>query len=139
VLPTQSVSTAPEYAEPIQSKLGGSTISRRQQQYLSLSSLPAFDCSSQRLDITISELDNCVVNLMSPLDRDSLSVSEKPSQVLKISAIRVQNITNTLLMLPQIEGSILLQDLSRCTIVVGCHQVIYVAYKPSHILIYSQK
>lgn len=64
-------------------------------------------------DVSISDLDNCIVNLL-PGDED----------YTKITALHVQRVSRSVVLLPQISGSIILHDLSECVIVVGCHQVI---------------
>lgn len=64
-------------------------------------------------DVSISDLDNCIVNLL-PGDEDHT----------KITALHVQRVSRSVVLLPQISGSIILHDLSECVIVVGCHQVV---------------
>ncbi|KAJ7507210.1 tubulin binding cofactor C-domain-containing protein [Mycena galericulata] len=78
--------------------------------YLSKASFPA---ASQASDLTISDLDNCIVNLLP--DNEGKSS-------LEVSALHIRNLTSTILLLPVIQGSVILHDLSRCIIVVGCHQ-----------------
>ena len=63
--------------------------------------------------VSISDLDNCIVNFL-PGDEDHT----------KITALHVQRVSRTVILLPQISGSIILHDLSESVIVVGCHQVI---------------
>jgi len=60
-------------------------------------------------DLLLSDLDSCVVNLL--------------SQGVDIHAVHVQNLRNTVLLLPAIQGSILLHNLHRCIVMLGCHQV----------------
>ena len=64
-------------------------------------------------EVSISDLDNCIVNLL-PGDDDQT----------EITALHLQRISRSVILLPQISGSIILHDLSECVIVVGCHQVI---------------
>lgn len=63
-------------------------------------------------EVSISDLDNCIVNLL-PNNEEHTN----------ISALHVQRISGSILLLPRITGSIILHDLSNCVIVVGCHQV----------------
>ncbi|KAJ7628454.1 tubulin binding cofactor C-domain-containing protein [Roridomyces roridus] len=79
------------------------TLSSHSSQYLTKTALPP---ASQSSDLSISDLSNCIVNLL-----DS-----------KFSALHIRNLTDTVLLLPVIQGSILLHDLRRCTVVAGCHQ-----------------
>ncbi|KAF8916661.1 tubulin binding cofactor C-domain-containing protein [Mucidula mucida] len=58
-------------------------------------------------DLTISDLTNCVVNL---LDHTS------------ISAVHVRNVRNTVILLPLIQSTIMMHDMENCIITVGCHQ-----------------
>ncbi|KAF8892925.1 tubulin binding cofactor C-domain-containing protein [Infundibulicybe gibba] len=81
------------------------SLSSRSNEYLTLESLP--EASSQHHEVTISQLDNCIVNLLPALD---------------ISALHIKDLTNTLLLLPAINGSIILHHLNRCTLVLACHQ-----------------
>ncbi|KAI6145309.1 tubulin binding cofactor C-domain-containing protein [Pisolithus tinctorius] len=62
-------------------------------------------------ELTLSDLATCIVNLL-PKDGHSMD----------ISAIHVQRLTDCVLLLPRISGSILLHNLSNCVLVAGCHQ-----------------
>ena len=64
-------------------------------------------------DVSIYDLDNCVVDFL----------GDTKNKTPKISALHGRNITNSVLYLPLIEGSVLLHGLKRCVIVLGCHQV----------------
>ncbi|KZT04949.1 TBCC-domain-containing protein [Laetiporus sulphureus 93-53] len=83
-------------------------------EYLTFSSFPA-STAIDASDLVISDLDHCVVNLLPSTPADLQSK-------LKITALHARNVRNCILLLPQIEGSALLHDLSRCVIVLGCHQ-----------------
>lgn len=63
--------------------------------------------------LTVSDLDYCVLNFL-----PTTGASE-----LEVSAIHLRKISNSVLLLPLVNGSILAHDLSRCVVVVGCHQV----------------
>ncbi|KAJ7747901.1 tubulin binding cofactor C-domain-containing protein [Mycena maculata] len=86
------------------------TLSSHSFRYLSKASLSS---ASQASDLTISDLSSCIVNLLP--DAES-----KTS--LEVSALHIRNLTDTVLLLPVIQGSVLLHDLRRCIVVVGCHQ-----------------
>ncbi|KAK0205340.1 tubulin binding cofactor C-domain-containing protein [Desarmillaria ectypa] len=60
-------------------------------------------------DVTLSNLANCVVNLIAPAQ-------------LTVSAVHAQNLRNVVILLPMIQSSIMLHDLDNCVVVVGCHQ-----------------
>lgn len=67
-------------------------------------------------DLTMSDLDHCIVNLL-PLANESRSSL--------FTALHVRNVRNCVIILPPIDGSALLHDLTQCTLVLGCHQVCY--------------
>ncbi|KAF8208225.1 TBCC-domain-containing protein [Mycena galopus ATCC 62051] len=91
------------------------TLSSRSHQYLTLASLPD---TSQASDLAISDLHKCILNLLP----DAGDGSSSRESNLKISALHIRNLTDTILLLPIIQGSVLLHDLRRCLVVVGCHQ-----------------
>ncbi|KAJ3476057.1 hypothetical protein NLI96_g11423 [Meripilus lineatus] len=97
-------------------------LSDRSKEYLTWSSIP--NSTSSISDLTISDLDQCIVNFTSSPkpDEGSSDQGESESQH-KITALHIRNITNSILIFPPIEGSALLHDLKQCTIVLGCHQV----------------
>jgi hypothetical protein len=112
-LPTvvPETSSAPASA-PISTNV---TLSSHSLQYINNTSVPD---TSQASDLTISDLNKCIVNL---LPREGESISQ--NDYLKISALHIRNLTDTVLLLPVIRGSVLCHDLRRCVVVVGCHQV----------------
>ncbi|KAF7343433.1 C-CAP/cofactor C-like domain-containing protein [Mycena venus] len=83
------------------------TLSSHSLRYLTMAFISG---TSQASDLTISDLNKCVVNLLGEDNN------------LKISALHIRNLTDTVLLLPIIQGSVLLHDLRRCVVVVGCHQ-----------------
>ncbi|KAF7798187.1 hypothetical protein EIP86_009404 [Pleurotus ostreatoroseus] len=114
---TPIASSAPSAKSPVTTEQTSSPhllLSNRSYKYLDRTALADLESSS---DLTISDLDHCVVNL---LPSPSASVT---AQTYKFTALHVRNLTNTVLVLPAIDGSALLHDLKRCTIVLGCHQV----------------
>ncbi|OCH94566.1 TBCC-domain-containing protein [Obba rivulosa] len=84
--------------------------------YLTLSSLPPMR-AAQASDLAISDLDHCIVNLLrSPKDSGAAASSSQ------FTALHARNIRDSVLILPHIDGSVLLHDLTRCVIILGCHQ-----------------
>ena len=84
--------------------------------YLDRSSLPSLPSGIDTSDLTISDLDHCLVNLLP-------AVSDRQVQACTFTALHVRNLKDTVLVLPVVNGSALLHDLTRCTVVLGCHQV----------------
>lgn len=91
-----------------------SFISSHTHRYLTIASLVGPPPTS---DLTISDLDHCILNLLPTSGQAQLD----------ISAIHLHKISNSVLLLPIVNGSILIHDLSRCVIVTGCHQVRMIA------------
>ncbi|KZT22311.1 TBCC-domain-containing protein, partial [Neolentinus lepideus HHB14362 ss-1] len=83
----------------------GLSIASRSYTYLTAAELG----NVQATDLTISDLDHCILNLVTPVGRS-------------FSAIHVRNITHCVLLLGQVNGSVLLHDLRRCVLVLSCHQ-----------------
>lgn len=94
----------------------GVTISGRSHEFLDLSALPA---SVTATDLSISDLDHCVVYMLPGPSLDG----NAPARNVKITALHVRNVKNSVLIMPIVEGSALLHDLSRCILALGCHQV----------------
>ncbi|KAK7461101.1 hypothetical protein VKT23_009030 [Stygiomarasmius scandens] len=94
------------------------TLSSHSQEHLTLRSIAglpsASDSSSPRLrsDLALTDLENCVVNLLTPpLEKE-----------LDISAVQIRNVKNCVVLLPKINGSVMLHDMKNCVVVLGCHQ-----------------
>jgi len=68
-------------------------------------------CPDSPAEVSISDLDNCIVNLL-PSDKDQT----------EITAFHVQRVSRSVIVLPQTSGSIILHDVSNCVLVIGCHQ-----------------
>jgi len=133
--PTQSSSSSASSEQPIQAKTTPNTIPTTtmpnissstnmtllssSNQYLTLDSLPARS-SARPSDLTISNLDNCIVNLL-PSPAHGNDNSSNKHQLI-ISALHIRDVTDTVLLLPIIQGSVILHSLKRCIVVVGCHQ-----------------
>jgi len=99
--PTSSISELPP-SKPL--------ISSHRHAYLTVASLIG---SPRTSSLTISDLDYCILNFL------STSVTSE----FEISAIHLNKVSNSVLLLPLTNCSILAHDLSRCVVVVGCHQV----------------
>ena len=106
-----STSATPANALPT----SGLSISGHSHKYLSVSSLSSPWSSAS--DLTISDLDHCVVNL-TPADANP----DYP-QGSAFTALHVKNLSNTILVLPVITGSALLHDIKNCVIALGSRQV----------------
>ena len=89
------------------------SLSLQSNAYLTIPSLPAHP---QQSDLTLSDLNSCIVNLLPPASG---------GYSLKISALHARNLTRCVVLLPSIDGSALLENISGCIIVLGCHQVRY--------------
>ena len=63
-------------------------------------------------DLTIADLDHCFVDL---LPRDGKEEN--------LTALHIRDVRDSVLLLPEVAGSILLLNMYRCVLVVGCHQV----------------
>jgi len=110
VVPLTTASQSPGNAKPtIPATSCSLVISSQSNNYITRSSV------GEWTDLVISELDNCIVDLLAP--------SRGVSNELKASALHVRNLTRCVLLLPPVAGSALLHDLTDCTVVLGCHQV----------------
>ncbi|KAF8153247.1 tubulin binding cofactor C-domain-containing protein [Crassisporium funariophilum] len=119
-LPTSQTSKEAITSHPIPEPSSASSnlsLSSHRNKYLTRSSLPEHP---EHSDLSISDLDSCIVNLL-PATSTTDTATGKDTH-LKISALHARNLTNCVLLLPSIDGSALLYDLSHCVIVLGCHQ-----------------
>lgn len=73
--------------------------------------------STSASDLSIADVDHCVVTLL-PSD----AAKTGGAKSFGITALHVRNVRDSVLILPQIEGSALLHDVIRSVIVLGCHQ-----------------
>lgn len=62
-----------------------------------------------RSELSIHDLDSCILNLINAKQ--------------EISALHIRNVKNSILLLPTLDGSVILHDLINCIVVVKCHQV----------------
>ncbi|KAI9513420.1 tubulin binding cofactor C-domain-containing protein [Russula earlei] len=86
------------------------TISSRSHCRLSLQSIPTFGAGHPSSDLTISDLDHCIVDLC-----DTVETVPHQSQ-LSFTALHVRDLKETILILPNVKGSVLLHNLQRCTV-----------------------
>ncbi|KAI9060089.1 hypothetical protein FKP32DRAFT_1595827 [Trametes sanguinea] len=92
----------------------GLYLSGRKHGYLTISSLSSPWCAAS--DLTISDLDHCIVNLVPS------EANPGASPDLTFTALHARNITNSVLILPIISGSALLHDITNCVIALGSRQ-----------------
>lgn len=96
--------------QPVSIASNSLVLSSRSNEYLTTAAPLNY---SEPSDVSIYNLDNCVVDFL----------GKAKNETPKISALHGRNLTNCVLYLPLIEGSVLLHDLKQCVIVLGCHQV----------------
>jgi tubulin-specific chaperone C len=82
---------------------------------LSSRSIPTFGAGPPSSDLTISDLDRCIVDLCSP-------VEAAPQNQFSLTALYVRDLKESILILPNVKGSVLFHNLHRCTVIVGCQQ-----------------
>ncbi|KAI0705377.1 tubulin binding cofactor C-domain-containing protein [Earliella scabrosa] len=109
--PAASPAIAPT---PAQAATPGLSISGHSHEYLTLASLSSPWSSAS--DLTISDLDHCIVNLV-----PSEANADVPSHAT-FTALHVRNLSHTVLILPIIAGSALLHDMNNCVIALGSRQ-----------------
>ncbi|EIW53351.1 uncharacterized protein TRAVEDRAFT_31546 [Trametes versicolor FP-101664 SS1] len=116
VAPPKQIIAGESTATPPQdnSHSSGLSLSGHTHGYLTVSSLSA--PWSAASDLTISDLDHCVVNLV-----PSRANPDAPAD-LAFNALHVRNVTNSVLILPVIPGSALLHDMKNCVIALGSRQ-----------------
>ena len=102
------------------------SLSSHSHRYLTREALPSHPAQS---DLSISDLDHCIVNLL-PSASSSSSSSSGIDTPLIISALHARNLSDCVVLLPGVDGSALLHDLERCVVVLGCHQVRFELFKP---------
>ncbi|KAI0074950.1 hypothetical protein K474DRAFT_1685556 [Panus rudis PR-1116 ss-1] len=112
--PTSTASQASTAVDEFSSPSTGRILSNRSKEFLTTASLPSAPYTST--DLTITNLDHCILNLI------SLSDEQTPAHN-KITALHVRDVSNCILLFPaNIKGSAMLHNLTQCIIVLGCHQ-----------------
>ncbi len=91
-------------------------LSARSNCRLSWQSLPTFGDDTPTFDLTISDLNRCIVDLCSPAKIAS------PYHQLSLTALHIRDLKDTILILPNVKGSVLLHNLHTCTVIIACHQ-----------------
>ncbi|CAG8469625.1 6011_t:CDS:2 [Paraglomus occultum] len=84
------------------------TLHDEQGKYFDIKSLVALDADNKIVDFQLSNLTDCIVNLV--------------SADIIIGAIHIKNLKNTLIMSGPVGSSILSHGCERCVFLVGCHQ-----------------
>lgn len=114
--PVPNAITQHQEQSPVPTDVAGSSnsvaLSGRTHQYLSWTSVPSMTVSAT--DLSISDLDGCVVNFLG---------DSKDAPPLTFTALHMRNVRNTVLLLPFIQGSAMIHDMSNSVTVLGCHQV----------------
>ena len=83
-------------------------LSSHQDLYLTASSFISSSPSLAPTDLTISQISFCILNLL-----------QTP-----LSALHIHNVHSSILLLPDnVNGSAILHEVTKCIVVVGCHQV----------------
>ncbi|KAL1670284.1 tubulin binding cofactor C-domain-containing protein [Schizophyllum commune] len=108
-------------------------LSSHKSRYLTVADLPA--PFKQESDLALADLEGCVVDLLGRANLSGGAVDvDSPGRVgvddpafrdpslLNISAVHIRNISDSLIVLPLISGSVMLHDITRSIVVVGCHQ-----------------
>ncbi|KAF8480057.1 tubulin binding cofactor C-domain-containing protein [Russula ochroleuca] len=95
---------------------------------LSIRSISTFGTGPPLSDLTISDLDHCIVDL-----RATAETVSRQSQ-LSLTALHIHDLKETVLILPNVEGSVLLHNLYRCTVIVACHQ--FRMHSSMHVRVY---
>jgi len=98
---------------------------------LSLRSIPALVEEAQSFNMTISDLERCVVDL-----RVTAETVPRQKQA-HLTALHAQDLRDTILVLLNVKGSVILHGLHRCTVIVACHQASILSSMPWHALTYS--
>ncbi|KAI0827359.1 tubulin binding cofactor C-domain-containing protein, partial [Trametes gibbosa] len=111
---TPASTSTPTIVSPGVSHSSGLSLSGHSDSYLTIASLSS--PWSAASDLTISDLDHCVVNLI-----PSQANPDAPAH-LTFNALHVRNVTDSVLVLPILPGSALLHDMKNCVIALGCRQ-----------------
>ncbi|KAL1728343.1 tubulin binding cofactor C-domain-containing protein [Schizophyllum commune] len=107
-------------------------LSSHKSKYLTVADLPA--PFKQESDLALADLEGCVVDLLGRADLSGGAVDvDSPGRVgvddpslrdpslLNISAVHIRNISDSLIVLPLISGSVMLHDITRSIVVFRMH------------------
>jgi hypothetical protein len=114
----------PQNAPPPAASSTHLSLSSHSNRYLTREDLPSHLAQS---DLSISDLNHCIVNLLPSALSSSSSGIDTP---LVISALHARKLSDCVVLLPDVDGSALIHDLERCVVVLGCHQVRFELFKP---------
>ncbi|KAI9463955.1 TBCC-domain-containing protein [Lactarius psammicola] len=95
---------------------------------LSLQSLPTLGEGTPTFNLTISDLNRCIVDLCGSAKLAS------PHHQLSLTALHIRDLKDTILILPNVKGSVLLHNLHTCTVIVACHQ--FRMHSSTHVRVY---
>ncbi|KAI8989114.1 tubulin binding cofactor C-domain-containing protein [Trametes punicea] len=114
--PTRPSDEVKASSGPVESGLptSGLRLSGRTHSYLTVASLSA--PWSAASDLTISDVDNCIINLIPSIANPNVAAE------VTFTALHVRNVSNSVLVLPVISGSALLHDIKNCVIALGSRQ-----------------
>ncbi|KAF8270082.1 tubulin binding cofactor C-domain-containing protein, partial [Lactarius quietus] len=86
---------------------------------LSLKDLPTLGDDTPTFHLTISDLNRCIVDLCSPTKVTS-------QNQLPLTALHIRDLRDTILVLPNVNGSVILYNLHRCIIIFRMHSSTHV-------------
>ncbi|GAA5955443.1 hypothetical protein JCM3765_006780 [Sporobolomyces pararoseus] len=95
------------------------TLSSRTNEYLSFDSLPSTDCSHQEA-LLLQDLSNCFVELIPPSNQ-SFSSADDASKA-SFPAVYLSGLKACTVLLPTIQGSVMVHECEECELVLGGHQ-----------------
>ncbi|KAI0050272.1 TBCC-domain-containing protein [Auriscalpium vulgare] len=96
------------------------TLSSHSHRSLSSQDIPTLRLSdSSQSGLTIADLDHCLVDLRPAVPNDTAQVTLQPAP---LTALHIRNVLDSILVLPPLKGSVILHNVTRCVVVVGCHQ-----------------
>jgi hypothetical protein len=115
--PSESLTPVPLAQQPAAETPPSSyrTLSARAHAYLTRADLPP--SAAGQSDLTIADLEHCVLDLCTYV------ANAVGAHDLAPTALHIRNLRDCVVLLPPVPGSALLHDLTRCVIVVACHQV----------------
>ncbi|TDL23264.1 hypothetical protein BD410DRAFT_827939 [Rickenella mellea] len=111
------------------------TLSSHSHAHLTSESLPHSFTSSS--DLTISNLDNCIVDLIpiqnTPEDGQEPRVGAHPSEISSLTSVHIRDVKRSIILLGAIGGSVLMHGVEQCVIILSCHQLRVHRSKDTHI------
>lgn len=114
--PSSRSADGPGEGEAIPNMSNFHKLSSHSNRRLSMRSIPALVEEAQSFNLTISDLERCVVDL-----RNMAETAPRQKQTW-LTALHARGLRDTILLLPNVKGSVILHDLHRCTVIVASHQ-----------------